>query len=138
MDNVPFNILLGRPFFQAGLCRTIDFANGEQHITIMDPATRHEVTIPTHTRGREGSRERGREEAEINGFLWEEEHSEGVDGYVLDMGRELEEGECEACRVEMKVEEEGEQGDQSGEWMKYKKVRTRRSLWRRHYQKNFA
>ena len=81
MDNAPFDILLGRPFFQAGLCRTIDFANGEQHITITDPATRHEVTIPTHTRGREGSRERGLEEAEINGFLWEEEHSEGVDGY---------------------------------------------------------
>ena len=49
MDNAPFDILLGRPFFQAGLCHTIDFANGEQHITITDPATRHEVTIPTHT-----------------------------------------------------------------------------------------
>ena len=41
---------------------------------------------------------------------------------MLDMGRELEEGECEAFRVEMTVEEGDEQDDQSGEWMKYKKV----------------
>ena len=54
MNNAPFNVLLGRPFFQAGRCRTTDFANGEQHITLTDPRTKADVTIPTHARSREG------------------------------------------------------------------------------------
>ena len=54
MNNAPFNVLLGRPFFQAGRCRTTNFANGEQHITLTDPRTKADVTIPTHARSREG------------------------------------------------------------------------------------
>ena len=54
MNNAPFNVLLGRPFFQAGWCRTTDFANGEQHITLTDPRTKADVTILTHARSREG------------------------------------------------------------------------------------
>ena len=49
MPNAPFDVLLGRPFFQVGLCRTVDFANGEQHITITNPVLRQEITIPTQT-----------------------------------------------------------------------------------------
>ena len=48
MNNAPFNVLLGRLFFQAGWCRTTDFANGEQHITLTDPRTKADITIPTH------------------------------------------------------------------------------------------
>ena len=54
MNNTPFNVLLGRPFFQAGRCRTTDFANGEQHITLTDPRTKADVTIPTHAQSWEG------------------------------------------------------------------------------------
>ena len=58
MDNAPFDILLGRPFFRAGQCCTFDFANGEQHITLTDLATGREVTIPTHTKEHEGTMEK--------------------------------------------------------------------------------
>ena len=54
MNNAPFNVLLGRPFLQAGRCRTTDFANREQHITLTDLWTKADVTIPTHARSWEG------------------------------------------------------------------------------------
>ena len=101
MDNAPFDILLGRPFFRAGQCCTFDFANGEQHITLTDPATGREVTIPTHTKERERMRGDDREGAEANAFLWEQEDDKTADAYVMDVGRELTSEECEAFRVEL-------------------------------------
>ena len=49
IPNAPFDLLLGRPFFQLGRCRTIDFANGAQHISITDPSTQQTLTIITQS-----------------------------------------------------------------------------------------
>lgn len=53
MDNVPFEVLLGRPFQALTNCVTRDFANGQQHVTLQDPNSGVEVTVPTFERGRE-------------------------------------------------------------------------------------
>lgn len=37
VQNCPFEILLGRPFFALTECETKDFKSGDQHITITDP-----------------------------------------------------------------------------------------------------
>jgi hypothetical protein len=52
MPNAPYDILLGCPFYTLTECITKDFANGDQHLTIMDPNTRQCVTIPTKERKR--------------------------------------------------------------------------------------
>jgi hypothetical protein len=50
MPNAPYDILLGRPFYALTECITKDFANGDQHLTVMDPNMRQCVTIPTKER----------------------------------------------------------------------------------------
>lgn len=47
VDNGDFDILLGRPFFALTQCVTRDRLDGSQTITIMDPETHDEYTIPT-------------------------------------------------------------------------------------------
>ena len=122
MPNAPFDVLLGRPFFQVGLCRTVDFANGEQHITITNPVSRQEITIPTQTRRRSAD---GKAAAQVRGeglyhasvMLWEQDEGDGVDVDEIDAGRELEVEECEAFAVTLE-EVEGEERES----FKYKKV----------------
>jgi hypothetical protein len=46
MPNAPYDILLGHPFYALTEWITKDFANGDQHLTVMDPNTRQCVTIP--------------------------------------------------------------------------------------------
>ncbi|KZT00127.1 uncharacterized protein LAESUDRAFT_666838 [Laetiporus sulphureus 93-53] len=50
VQNAPFEILLGRPFFATSACDTHDFASGEQQITIMDPHSGERVVVPTKAR----------------------------------------------------------------------------------------
>jgi hypothetical protein len=50
MLNVPYDILLGRPFYALTECIMKDFANGDQHLTVMDPNTRQCIMIPTRER----------------------------------------------------------------------------------------
>jgi hypothetical protein len=52
MPNTPYDILLGCPFYALTECITKDFANGDQHLTIMDPNTWQCVTILTKERKR--------------------------------------------------------------------------------------
>jgi hypothetical protein len=47
MPNTPYNILFGCPFYALTECITKDFANGDQHLTIMDPNMQQCVKIPT-------------------------------------------------------------------------------------------
>lgn len=54
MDSVPFEVLLGRPFQALTNCVTRDFADGQQRVTLQDPNSGVEVTVPTFERGREG------------------------------------------------------------------------------------
>lgn len=53
MDNIPFEVLLGRPFQALTNCVTRDFADGQQHVTLQDPNSGVEVTVPTFEQGRE-------------------------------------------------------------------------------------
>ncbi|GBE83178.1 hypothetical protein SCP_0502250 [Sparassis crispa] len=48
LNDAPFEVLLGRPFFTLTACKTLDFTNGKQHITLRDPNMRQVVTLPTH------------------------------------------------------------------------------------------
>ncbi|GBE80069.1 hypothetical protein SCP_0212720 [Sparassis crispa] len=50
LNDAPFEALLGQPFFTLTACKTLDFTNGEQHITLHDPNTRQVVTLLTHER----------------------------------------------------------------------------------------
>ncbi|GBE81973.1 hypothetical protein SCP_0403490 [Sparassis crispa] len=50
LNDAPFEVLLGRLFFTLMACKTPDFTNGEQHITLRDPNTRQVVMLPTHER----------------------------------------------------------------------------------------
>jgi hypothetical protein len=47
MPKAPYDILLGCPFYALTECITKDFANVNQHLTVMDPNTWQYVTIPT-------------------------------------------------------------------------------------------
>jgi hypothetical protein len=47
MPNAPYDILLSRSFYALTECITKDFANGDQHLTVMDPNTRQCVMILT-------------------------------------------------------------------------------------------
>lgn len=47
VDNGDFDVLLGRPFFALTRCITRDTQDGSQTITIKDPDTHDEYTIPT-------------------------------------------------------------------------------------------
>ena len=48
--DMPFEVLLGRPFFVLGTCNTKDFERGDQHLTLTDPNTGHTITVPTQPR----------------------------------------------------------------------------------------
>jgi len=50
MSNVPYDVLLGRPFTALTECVTRDYRNGDQHITIRDPNSDTVVTLPTRER----------------------------------------------------------------------------------------
>jgi hypothetical protein len=50
MPNTPYNILLGRLFYALTKCITKDFANSDQHLTVMDPNTWQCIMIPTKER----------------------------------------------------------------------------------------
>jgi hypothetical protein len=50
VDKASFEILLGRPYHVVAEAITKDFANCDQHITIFDPVTGAQQTIPTHER----------------------------------------------------------------------------------------
>jgi hypothetical protein len=52
MPNAPYDILLGHPFYALMECITKDFANRDQHLTIMDPNTWQCITIPTREQKR--------------------------------------------------------------------------------------
>jgi hypothetical protein len=45
VPNAPYDILLSCPFYTLMECITKDFANGDQHLTVMDPNTRQCITI---------------------------------------------------------------------------------------------
>jgi hypothetical protein len=47
MPNTPYDILLGCPFYALTECITMDFSNGDQHLTITDPNTQQYITILT-------------------------------------------------------------------------------------------
>lgn len=59
VNDAAFEILLGRPFHVIAQAETKDFANGDQHITIFDPVTGSQQTIPTHERIRRASPHQG-------------------------------------------------------------------------------
>jgi hypothetical protein len=46
VEDAPYEILLGKPFFALTTCTSKFFMNGDQHITITDPNTGRTVTIP--------------------------------------------------------------------------------------------
>ncbi|KAF8229492.1 hypothetical protein L208DRAFT_1286405 [Tricholoma matsutake] len=47
VEKAGFEVLLGRPFTIVTQALTKDFCNGDQHITILEPVTGAEQTIPT-------------------------------------------------------------------------------------------
>jgi hypothetical protein len=53
MPNAPYDILLGCLFYTLTECITKDFANGDQHLTIMDPNTQQCITIPMREQKRQ-------------------------------------------------------------------------------------
>ncbi|KAF8996269.1 hypothetical protein BDQ17DRAFT_1517319, partial [Cyathus striatus] len=48
LDDMPYNLLLGRPFSHLAQARIQDFANGDQHITLIDPNTCVAIMIHSH------------------------------------------------------------------------------------------
>ncbi len=50
VEKAPFDVLLGRPFFAHTSCKTQDYRNGDQHITIRDPNSDQTLTLPTRPR----------------------------------------------------------------------------------------
>lgn len=59
VHDAAFEILLGRPFHVIAQAATKDFSNGDQNITIFDPVTGAQQTIPTHERIRRASPHQG-------------------------------------------------------------------------------
>lgn len=53
VENAPYEILLGRPFFTLTQAVTRHFTNGDSHITLVDPNTGAVITFPTKPRIRE-------------------------------------------------------------------------------------
>jgi hypothetical protein len=50
VDGAPFEVLLGRPFFDVTSCTEISHHGGKHHIQITDPSTGVPYTFPTETR----------------------------------------------------------------------------------------
>ncbi|KDQ13317.1 hypothetical protein BOTBODRAFT_111558 [Botryobasidium botryosum FD-172 SS1] len=63
VDNAPFEILLGRPFFSLTSCVTNDYISGEQRITLTDPESGKALTFATAEKAK-----RRREEASGEDF----------------------------------------------------------------------
>lgn len=55
VDNAPFEILIGRPFFRLTSCTTQDYADGTQDLTITCPNTGRCITIPTTPKKKKNS-----------------------------------------------------------------------------------
>jgi len=53
VENAPYELLLGRPFFTLTQAVTRHFTNGDSHITLVDPNTGAVITFPTRPRNRE-------------------------------------------------------------------------------------
>ena len=53
VQNAPYELLLGRPFFTLTQATHRHFSNGSSHLTLVDPNTQAVITIPTHARKRE-------------------------------------------------------------------------------------
>ena len=47
IEKATFEVLLGRPFYALTSCKTVDFINGDQNITISDPNSGKEIMIAT-------------------------------------------------------------------------------------------
>ena len=60
MQDAPYDMLLGRPFYSLAECVTRDFSSGEQYLTMKDPNTGQEIMLPT--RGRTRRRETGQQQ----------------------------------------------------------------------------
>jgi hypothetical protein len=56
VEDAPYELLLGRPFFTLTQATHRHFSNGESHLTLVDPNTHAVITIPTRARKREGVR----------------------------------------------------------------------------------
>jgi hypothetical protein len=52
VDNAPFEVLLGRPFFDVLSCAEISTAGGNHELRIRDPESGDEFTVPTYPRER--------------------------------------------------------------------------------------
>lgn len=50
VNDAPFEVLIGRPFFAATECQTSDQKTGDQHLILTDPATGSRIMIPTSER----------------------------------------------------------------------------------------
>ena len=50
VDNAPFEVLLGRPFFDVTSCSEISSSGGSHEIHIRDPKTGHPYVFPTYPR----------------------------------------------------------------------------------------
>jgi hypothetical protein len=52
VENAPYELLLGRPFFTLTQATTRHFTNGDSQITLVDPNTGAVITMPTRQRSR--------------------------------------------------------------------------------------
>ena len=52
VQEAPYELLLGRPFFTLTQATYRHFSNGSSHLTLIDPNTHAIITIPTHARKR--------------------------------------------------------------------------------------
>jgi hypothetical protein len=58
VDDAPYEILIGRPFFTLSEALTKDYKNGDQQVTITDPNSGAVVTLPTIEHNPKNRRER--------------------------------------------------------------------------------
>ena len=56
VENAPFQVLMGRPFFVYTQCITQDYSNGDQEITIVCPNTNRTAKLPTKPRKKESGK----------------------------------------------------------------------------------
>ena len=57
VENTPYEVLLGKPFFALTACSPKHFPNGDEHITITDPNTGRSATIPAVEHSAQNCRE---------------------------------------------------------------------------------
>ena len=50
VEEAPFDVLLGRPFFAATSCVTKDHEDGKVEITLTDPSSKKKVQVRTYER----------------------------------------------------------------------------------------